>query len=66
MVLEAVGDCADMRAGIDFKCIRDPVAIEDGVELACVDAQAILIAYVHGDGSVLLEISDVLIDKGQG
>lgn len=54
MVLESISNCADMRAGIDFKCIRDPIVIEDGVEFACVDAQAILITDVHRDGAIQL------------
>ncbi len=65
MVLESIGDCTDMRAGINFKCVRDSIVIEDGVQLACIDAQSVLIADVHGYGAILLEVADVLIDECQ-
>ena len=52
-------------AGIDFKCVCESIVVEDHVEFACINAQTILIADVHGDGAVLLEIADVLIDECQ-
>ena len=65
VILEAVGDGAGMRAGVDFKAVRDAVGVEYVVQLDGVEAQAILVADIHGDGAVLAQISDVLIDEGQ-
>lgn len=65
VILESIGDGADMRAGIDFEAVRDAVVVKDSVEFASVDAQAILIADVNRDSAVLFEIADVLIDKGK-
>jgi len=65
MVLEAIGYGADMRTRIDLETVCDSVFIEDFVQLRGIEPKAILIAHVHGDGAVLLEIADVLFDKGQ-
>ena len=63
MVLKAIGDCTDMRAGVDLKAVCDSVVVEDVVQLGRVKAQAILIAHIHRDSPILLEIPDVLIDE---
>src|SRR3954464_13850159 len=62
MVLESIGDCAGVRAGIDLKGVCDPIVIEDIVQRDGIEPQSVLIADVHRDGAVLLEIADVLID----
>jgi hypothetical protein len=31
MILESVGDCAGMRAGINLEAVSDPIVIEDVV-----------------------------------
>jgi len=36
------------------------------MQLPGVDAQSVLIADVDGDGFVLFQVADVLIDKSQG
>src|ERR1039458_5283623 len=64
VVLESIGDCADMRAGANLKAVGDSVVIEDGVQFHGIESQPVLIADIHRDGAVLLEIADVLIDKG--
>jgi signal transduction histidine kinase len=61
VVLEAIGDCAGVRAGINLEAVCDSVAIEDVVELGGIESQAILIAHIHCNGTVLLEIPDVLM-----
>src|ERR1022692_2852573 len=63
VVLESIGDCTDMRAGVNLKAVRDPIVIEDGVQLGSIESQSVLIAHIHRDGAVLLEIADVLIDE---
>ena len=65
MVLEAIGYGAGVRAGVNFKTVRDSVVVEDIVELRGVEPQAVLIAYVHCNGAVLPQIADILVDKGQ-
>ena len=54
-----------MRAGVNLKAVRDSIVIEDVVQLGGVEAQSVLIAHVHRDGAILLQISDVLIDESQ-
>jgi hypothetical protein len=66
VVLKAVGDRAGVRAGKDLEGVGDAVAIENVVELAGVDAQAILITNVNGDCLVLAQIANVLIDECEG
>ena len=51
--------------GVNFKVVRKAVLIEDMVELAGIDTQAVLIADIHGDGAILLQVPDVLVDKSQ-
>jgi hypothetical protein len=65
MVLESICDRTGVRAGVDFKTICDAVVIENRVQLGGIESQAILIAYVHSDGAVPLQIADILIYKGQ-
>ena len=65
MVLESIGDCAGVCAGIDLKGVCNPIVIEDIVQPDGIEAQTVLVADVHSDGAVLLEIARVLIDKGQ-
>ena len=38
MVLKTIGDLARVRAGIDFKAVRNPVLVENIVQLFRVDA----------------------------
>ncbi len=66
MILEAVGYGAGVCAVIEFKPVRDAVRVEDIMEFASIDSQAVLIAYIDGDGFVLTQIIDVLIDEGEG
>ena len=66
VVLESIGHRAGVGTGVNFEGILDSVVIENLVQLGGIEAQTILIAYIHRDGSIPLEISDVLIDKGQG
>ena len=63
MILEAIGDGAGVRAVIELKGVRDAVLVEHFVQLDGIHAQSILIAYINGDGMVLAQISDVLIDE---
>jgi hypothetical protein len=63
MVLEPIGDCTDMRAGIDLKGVYHAIVVEDLVQFGCVNAQTILISYIHCNCPVLLQICDVLIDE---
>jgi hypothetical protein len=65
VVLESIRDRAGVRAGVDFKTVCDAVVIEDRVQLGGIESQSILIADVHSDGAVLLQIADILIYKGQ-
>jgi len=65
MVLESIRNRAGVRTGVDFKTVCDAVAIENRVQLGGIDSQAILIAYVHCNGAVLLQIADILIYKRQ-
>ena len=65
VVLESIGNCADMRAGVDFKAVRDSVVIENGVQFHSIEPQPVLIADIHRDSAVFLEIADVLIDEGE-
>ena len=65
MVLETICNGADVRAGVDLKAVCDSVVIEDGVQLGGIESQSILVAHVHSDGAILLQIADVLIDEGQ-
>src|ERR1017187_7463938 len=63
VILEAIGDGARVRAVIELKGVRDAVLVEHFVQLDGIRAQSILIAYINGDGMILAQISDVLIDK---
>ncbi len=60
MVLKSIGDHADMRARVDLKAVCDS---EDGVKFHGIESQSDLIADIHRDGAILLEIADVLIDQ---
>jgi hypothetical protein len=64
MILESVRDRADVRAGGNFKTVCDSVIIEEIMQLGGIKSQPILIAHIHRDSAALLEITDVLIDKG--
>ena len=66
VILKTIRHGAGVRARIDLEAVGDSVFIEDVMQLAGIGAQAILVAHVHGDGTVLAEIADVLIDEGQG
>src|ERR1035438_1477847 len=65
VVLDAVGHSAGMGAVIDLEGVGDAVTVEDVVQLARVDPQAVLVAHIHGDGAVLAQIADVLVDEGE-
>ena len=54
-----------MRAGIDLESIWNAVTVEDVMQFPGVDAQSVLIADVDGDGFVLFQVADVLVDKSQ-
>jgi hypothetical protein len=53
-VLEAVGNGACVRPGVNRKSVDDSVAVKNFVKLRRIEAQTILVAHVHRDGSVLL------------
>src|SRR5664280_286643 len=61
VVLEAVGHGAGVGAVIDLEAVGDAVARENVVKLAGVDAQAVLVANIHGDGAILAQIADCLL-----
>jgi hypothetical protein len=65
VILEAISDSAGVCAGVDFEAVYDAVVIENGMEFAGIDAQTVLIAYIHSNGAILLKIADVLINKGE-
>src|ERR1017187_10427288 len=65
VVLDAVGHSAGMGAVIDLKGVCDAVAVEDVVQLTRVDPQAVLVAHIHGDGAILAQIADVLVNEGE-
>jgi hypothetical protein len=54
VILKAVSNGAGVRAGIDFKAVRDPIVVHDLVQFGGVEAQAVLVTGVHGDGAILL------------
>jgi hypothetical protein len=54
VILKSIRDGAGVRAGIDLKTICNSVLIEDVVQLDGIEAQAVLIAHIHGDGAILL------------
>ena len=60
-----VGNRADVGAGVDLEAVCNSVVVEDGVQLDRIEAQTVLVAHVHRDGAILLEVADVLIHKGQ-
>ena len=53
MILEAVGNGAGMGAGIDFEGVRDAIRIQDVMQLAGVNPQTVLVAYIHSNGAIL-------------
>src|SRR5579875_1092765 len=65
VILEAIRNGAGVGSGVDLKAVGDTVAVQDRMQLASVNAQAVLITDVHRNGTVLLEVADVLIDKGK-
>ncbi len=48
MILEAIGDGAGVRARIDLEVVRDPILIENIVQFAGIDTQAVLVTNIHG------------------
>ena len=65
MVLETVGYGAGVGAVVDLEGVGETIFVEDIVELAGVEAKVVLVAYVHGDGVILAQVGDVLIDEGE-
>ena len=65
VILEADRHGAGVGAGIDLEAVGDAVVVEDVVQLAGIDAQAVLVADIHRDGVILAQIGDVLIDEGE-
>ncbi len=65
MLLETNGNVAGVGPGVDLERVRNAVLIEDVVQLPGVDAQSILIAHVDRDGSIPLQLKDVLVDERQ-
>src|ERR1035437_9402452 len=65
VVLETDRDGAGVSAGIDLESIGNAVAVEDVVQLARIRAQPVLLANIHGDRLVLLQIADVLVNEYQ-
>ena len=55
-----------MRAGVDFEGVRDAVSVEGLVELLRVGPQAVLVSHVDGNSAVPAQVSDVLIEEGEG
>jgi hypothetical protein len=54
VILEAICDGAGVCARVNLKAVHDSVVVEDIVQLGCIEAQAVLIAHIHGDGAILL------------
>src|ERR1035438_541929 len=65
MILEAVGNGAGMSAGIDLEGMGDAVSVQDVMQLACVGPQTVLVSHIHGDGPILPQTADVLVDERQ-
>src|SRR5271165_6358483 len=65
MVLEAIGYSTGVSTGIDLEAVYDSIVIQYVMELRCVHSQPILIADVHGDAAILLQIPNVLIHESQ-
>ncbi len=65
MVLKSVGNRAGVRAGVNLKAVRNCVVVEEVVQLDGIKAQTVLVAHVHRDSAVLLQVPDVLIDEGK-
>ena len=63
MVLESVSNRTGVCARVDLKAVSNSVVIQDFVQLDGVEAQAILIADVDRDRSVLLQVSNVLVNE---
>ncbi len=63
VVLDAVGDFADVRAGIDFEFIGDCVVVHGFVKCLGIEAEAVLVSDVEEDAAILAETSDILIKK---
>ena len=65
MVLKPIGNCTRVGSGVDLKLVRNSVVIQERMQLDGIDAQTILVAHVHRNGAILLEVSYVLIHEGK-
>src|SRR5579871_2410668 len=63
VALDAVGDFADVRAGIDFEFVIDCVVVHGFVKCLGIEAEAVLVSDVEEDAAILAETSDILIKK---
>ena len=65
VILKAIGYRAGVRTVVDLKAIGESVIVQDIVQLAGVEPQAVLVADVDRDAAILPQIADVLVNKGQ-
>ena len=65
VILKAVRHFAGVGARINFEAICDSIFVENFVELCSIGSQAVLVAYVHGDGTITPETADVLINESE-
>ncbi len=63
VILEAVSNSAGVCAFVDFEAVCYPVLVEYVVQFGGIGAQAVLVSDVNGDGAVLAQVTDILIDK---
>lgn len=63
MVLKPIRNGAGVCAGIYLEAIRNRITIENPVQFAGIHAKPVLIANIDSDSAILLQISNVLIDK---
>jgi len=66
VILEAHCHGAGVGALIDFEAVGDTVFVKDIVEFGGVDSQSILVADIHRNSAIPLQIGNVLVDEGEG
>jgi len=65
IVLKANGEAAGMGAVINLKAIGYAIGVEDFVQFDRVESQAVLIAYIDRNRSILAQVVNVLVDERQ-
>ena len=63
MVLKTIRDCTRVSSLVYLETVLYPVFIEDLMEFGGVHSEAVLVAHIQGDGLILSQIVDILIDK---